>query len=640
MPNPNDIVIKLKADATQLKREMKRSGEVVAKQANRMKEKALGVNTGFNKLKETFKRFRLVALAVTFAIGKVIHSFAKLERGMIDVGNLTGATSSEVRKMTRDILDLGRRTGESFQNLSKGLFDVVSAGVKASESMKFLEVASKLAVAGVTNTKVAVDGLTSIINAYELETSDALKIADKFFQAQKLGKTTIAELASTVGRLAPIAKASGLAINDLFSSLAVLTAQGISTEESVVGMRALLSTLLKPSAEAQRITEKLGIQFDIQALQAKGLTGFLIDMEKAVDGNSKTYAKLFPNIRAITPILSLVKNEAKKLAEANRELASSAGSVTRAYQAQQQSIGQQFSRVANQLKALALLSVQLFETPIKGTLGGLNNLFNAMHTGIKKILDFRGRADPFEAGDEFLSKRERIIKNWKRAKIGVFQSEDVQSIIPTIGEDTRGTTLEEATKAIQKIEKEEPIKKLADKAEETMKELNDMIYESSRSWSDSMAESLLKSENAFKSLRNIAKTIFHDIAKSLIKTQITTPFVNSLVGALGITQPEVPEAIAPRAGGGAVNRGNPYLVGENGAELFVPKISGNILNRNQMPAGGSKTVNVIQNFSVGVEDTVRARILEAVPQVVSATKNAVFEEIERGGVASRRVGRR
>jgi len=48
----------------------------------------------------------------------------------------------------------------------------------------------------------------------------------------------------------------------------------------------------------------------------------------------------------------------------------------------------------------------------------------------------------------------------------------------------------------------------------------------------------------------------------------------------------------PRANGGSVTAGRPYLVGERGPEMFVPGAQGNIVPNNAMGGGASVTVNV------------------------------------------------
>ena len=66
---------------------------------------------------------------------------------------------------------------------------------------------------------------------------------------------------------------------------------------------------------------------------------------------------------------------------------------------------------------------------------------------------------------------------------------------------------------------------------------------------------------------------------------MTNPFGNT--SSFG-----VPFGLSPRANGGSVSSGRPYLVGERGPEMFVPGAQGNIVPNNAMGGGASVTVNV------------------------------------------------
>ena len=132
----------------------------------------------------------IVALGVTFV--RQFNKMAQLETRMVNVGNLFGATRDEVDELTDELIRLSTEMPtKDLNNLSESLFDVVSAGVPASESVEFLGDAAKLATAGVTETSVAVDGLTSVMNAYQIEFGKANEVSDKFFAAQQKGKTTM-----------------------------------------------------------------------------------------------------------------------------------------------------------------------------------------------------------------------------------------------------------------------------------------------------------------------------------------------------------------------------------------------------------------------------------------------------------------
>ena len=212
----------------------------------------------------------------------------------------------------------------------------------------------------------------------------------------------------------------------------------------------------------------------------------------------------------------------------------------------------------------------------------------------------------------------------------------------------KGTLQEALKKAIP-----ETLETLKTQAEEVFTTINEIAVNSTDSWADNLVDSIMEGKNALEGMRSLAKSVFNDIARGLLKTHVTQPLTKGisnlisfgldaftggqkLTGKISSGIHSI-EGFPARAEGGLVSRGQAYTVGERGAELFIPNISGRVSSR--MGMVNNRTVVVNNNFSVGVEDTVQARILEAVPTLTSATKNAVFEEIERGGEASRRVGR-
>lgn len=314
-----------------------------------------GAILGFGK-KVLTSKLSLAALVAVIGLG--IRAFAKFESKLVDVGNLFGATTEQVKELGDGILDISREIPVGAQDLAESLFDVVSAGVAVGDSLEFLAASAKLAVAGVTSTKVAVDGLTSVINAYGFAAKDVGKIADKFFAAQQAGKTTIEELSNAIGTVAPTAKAAGISIDELLGGIAALTKQGIKTDQAVTQIRAALTSIIKPSKEAIELFAELKEEnsdltgeFDAASLKAKGLAGFLKDLTEATDGNIDKIATLFPNVRALNGVLALSSKEFKELDEITRKTAKAFGLVNEAAQKQQDTLGSQFTLLINNVKA-------------------------------------------------------------------------------------------------------------------------------------------------------------------------------------------------------------------------------------------------------------------------------------------------
>ena len=92
-----------------------------------------------------------------------------------------------------------------------------------------------------------------------------------------------------------------------------------------------------------------------------------------------------------------------------------------------------------------------------------------------------------------------------------------------------------------------------------------------------------------------------------------------------------------RANGGPVSAGQPYLVGERGPELIIPKSSGMVLTNNQTKTtlGGSSNESYVVNNNINVTGSdsmmVRQEIAKMIPQISSATKAAMIDAKRRGG---------
>ena len=93
--------------------------------------------------------------------------------------------------------------------------------------------------------------------------------------------------------------------------------------------------------------------------------------------------------------------------------------------------------------------------------------------------------------------------------------------------------------------------------------------------------------------------------------------------------------IAGHAQGGTIQSGQPSIVGEHGRELFVPPSAGRILSvpqtKDALGGGGGVTVQQTINVSTGVQQTVRAEIQSLMPQIASASTQAVLNARRRGG---------
>lgn len=363
----------------------------------------------------TFNPFKIGLAAITAALGVSIAEFAKFESKIVDVGNLFGATDKEMENFQFGILEISKKVPVATQELADGLFDVVSAGVAVGDSLKFLEAASKLAVAGVTDVKTAVDGTTSVMNAYGVEFDDVEKITDKFFAAQQKGKTTIAELSASIGQVAPMAANAGVSIDELFGAISSLTLQGVKTTEAVTQIKATISALIKPSKEASDYAKSLGIEFNLAGLEAKGMAGFMQDVMTKTGGSTEALGKLFPSVEALNAVLALSKNNFEDLKTIQADVANSFGLTDEAAKKQSETISGATTLMTSEFGAFSKTLIDDISPAIVAVinlLGGMGKAINKLYEIVtfKKPKNILLSDEQIQAEIDLIKKEEEEIK--------------------------------------------------------------------------------------------------------------------------------------------------------------------------------------------------------------------------------------
>lgn len=163
--------------------------------------------------------------------------------------------------------------------------------------------------------------------------------------------------------------------------------------------------------------------------------------------------------------------------------------------------------------------------------------------------------------------------------------------------------------------------------------MQDVAQRGIRSLEDAMVDLISGTRSAKDAFADMARSIIRDIIRMQVQQNITQPLNTAISGFFSPTAPAKGLAI-----GGAVQAGRPYMVGERGAEMFVPNQSGAIVPNDRLGGGNGVIINQTINVSTGVQQTVRAEISQLMPQISEATKAAVMDARRRGGSFSAAFG--
>lgn len=313
------------------------------------------VKGGLGKIATAAKVAATAGAAALVGFGvAAIKAAADFETGMREVNTLIGLNEKDFKGLSAATVDLSKRLGVEAVSASKALYQAISAGVPKENAISFMEVASKAAIGGVTDITTAVDGLTTVLNAFQMDASEADKVADIMFTTVKQGKTDFSQLSSSIFNVAPIAKTAGVAFEEVSAAIATVTKQGVPTSVATTQIRAAIQGLLKPSEDMTGIFNKLGFESAGAAIKSKGLQFALDAVREATGGDVGELQKLLGSVEGVSAALGITGDNAAMFEGDLEAMRNAAGASTAAFEEMNKSFGRQMETVKARLQAVLI----------------------------------------------------------------------------------------------------------------------------------------------------------------------------------------------------------------------------------------------------------------------------------------------
>lgn len=282
---------------------------------------------------------KLFAIAGGAAVLKKIGDYAResvdafmgLETGMAEVSTLL-SDDADMAGMTDQVKEFSLETGKLTSEIVPALYQSISASVPQETVFDFLEVANMAAVGGVTELETAVDGITSVMNAYGQENLSAAQASDQMFTAVKLGKTTFGELASSLFNVVPTAVSAGVAFGDVTAAIATMTASGTPTSVATTQMRQALVELSDGGSQVGETFQKLAGTSFRDFIASGGNVGEALNLlYDHAQETGVTIQELFSSVEAGNAAAQLTGGHAKTFADDIAAMGASSGATEAAY---------------------------------------------------------------------------------------------------------------------------------------------------------------------------------------------------------------------------------------------------------------------------------------------------------------------
>ena len=301
------------------------------------------------KLGKTIRAGSLIAATAVLGIGAAaLKTAGDFDNGMREINTLLNLPQEGFEKLSQQALDLSKEIGVLPDKVIPALYQALSSGVSQDNVFDFVRIASQASIGGIADLSVVVDTLTSSIAAFSRQGLTAQQAADSMFTAVALGKTTFAELAASMGQIAPIAAAAGINFDELTGGIAALTLQGFGTSDAITGMRSAITGLLSPSEDLTKIFKAAGFESQAAAVAQLGLQGALQLVNEAANGEIGTMATLLGRVEAVNAALGLTGPNAEAFNAVMDAMANKTGATAKAFEEMEKSSGRAMERLKTQ----------------------------------------------------------------------------------------------------------------------------------------------------------------------------------------------------------------------------------------------------------------------------------------------------
>lgn len=304
---------------------------------------------------------------------------AQFETSTAMVATIADTSQKSLSSISKEVRGYSNETGEAASDMAEATYQAISASINTADAAAFAGTATKLAVGGFTSATTAVDVLTTAINAYGLAASDATQLSDYLITTQNLGKTSVDQLAQSVGKVIPLASAYNVQMDNLSSAYAVLTANGIATAESGTYLKSMLNELGDTgSGVSEVLLNSTGKTFAQLMEQGYSLGDVMAMLGNAVDGDSTAFNALWNSTEAGIGALSLFNAGADKYNSVLESMRTSAGATEKAYSTMADTTDKSKQRMENAFNNLKISVGDVLNPALTQVYEGFTGVFAGM----------------------------------------------------------------------------------------------------------------------------------------------------------------------------------------------------------------------------------------------------------------------
>lgn len=225
---------------------------------------------------------------ITGALAASTAAGASFESQMSTVQAISQASESEMARLKALAKQMGIETKFSATEAGQGLEYMAMAGWDVDSMLAGLPGMMNLAAASGEELGQVSDIVTDAMTAFNLEASRSAEFADVLAQASARSNTDVAMMGQTFKYAAPVAGALGFSIQDTAVAIGLMANAGIKGEQAGTSLRAMLTRIVKPTAEVASAMERIGLSVTNSDGSMRSLNEIQRDLRAGFSGLSES----------------------------------------------------------------------------------------------------------------------------------------------------------------------------------------------------------------------------------------------------------------------------------------------------------------------------------------------------------------
>lgn len=350
-------------------------------QTKKAKSELVKMNEVFDGMRKNITKLGLVVLqfyAVQFLVNQleVMQNALQQSVGLLKEFNTIAQLGDDrLQRYYQSMVRYSSTYGTSLEDLLKAGYEYVSATFDPQKTEQFIESASKLSMLTHTTMQETTNIVTTILKSYDETVNKAEVVTDQLVATVYRGKLKLEEL-NTIGQALSLAQTAGVSVEEVLASISALTKTGIQAREAVTYVRGLLKSLIKPTEKAAEASKQLGIEWNLSALRAKGLSGILAEIQQKATGQEDVLANMIGRVEGLTAALNLTGTKHAEFLKDLEYISNSESLVSEGIETIQGSyieLKNTINAIKNSIVALIGTFIRLLD--VTGILKGLKELF-------------------------------------------------------------------------------------------------------------------------------------------------------------------------------------------------------------------------------------------------------------------------